>query len=65
MLLTSRVYLVVLVVTAVEVAWTFFCAIELPQTSVYLVLYYSGLVLGSLVFFIPSLAREEPVPTGR
>lgn len=55
---TARTVLVILVVAVLEVCWTLFCAVYLPQTDTYLVVFYIGLLAASAVFFIPGLPEK-------
>ena len=55
----AKTIVVVLAMTALEVAWALFCAIELPQTDTYLVVFYAVLVAASAVFFLPVVAAPR------
>lgn len=51
-----------LVMAAVEVAWALLCSTTFPQTETYLVLFYAGLLVASVVFFVPGVVESRPRP---
>ncbi|MDG6915589.1 MAG: hypothetical protein JRN58_07190 [Nitrososphaerota archaeon] len=59
---TARLLAVIVVMAVLEVSWALACAVLLPQTDSYLVVFYGGLVAASLVFFVPGVASKARPP---
>ncbi len=51
----ERMYVVILVMIVVESAWALLCAV----TDTNLFLYFAGLVVASVMFFIPGVAEGK------